>query len=113
VAEAIDGTAVGQSQVTLCPLQRLNMWLFIDTDYDGFFGRIQIQADHVGGFRAELGICRHAVTAISWVMPRSAAQIDLTAEEEATLRQWSRQGTAEQRMVERSRVILLSQEGLT
>jgi hypothetical protein len=46
-------------------------------------------------------------------MPRSAAQIDLTAEEEATLRQWSRQGTAEQRMVERSRVILLSQEGLT
>src|SRR5215475_1397849 len=46
-------------------------------------------------------------------MPRSAAQIHLTAEEEATLRQWSRQGTAEHRMVERSRVILLSHEGLT
>ena len=46
-------------------------------------------------------------------MPRSAAQIHLTPEEEATLRQWSRQGTAEQRMVERSRVILLSHEGLT
>ena len=46
-------------------------------------------------------------------MPRTAAQIHLTVEEEATLRQWSRQGTAEQRMVERARVILLSREGLT
>lgn len=46
-------------------------------------------------------------------MPRAVAQIQLTGEEEATLRQWSRQGTAEQRMVERARVILLSHEGLT
>ena len=46
-------------------------------------------------------------------MPRPVAKIHLTSEEEATLRQWSRQGTAEQRMVERARVILLSQEGLT
>ncbi|HSU55844.1 MAG TPA: IS630 family transposase [Candidatus Dormibacteraeota bacterium] len=46
-------------------------------------------------------------------MPRATAQIDLTEEEEATLRQWSRQGTAEQRMVERAKVILLSHEGQT
>src|SRR6516165_6122479 len=46
-------------------------------------------------------------------MPRTAAQIHLTGEEEATLRQWSRLGTTEQRMVERARVILLSQEGVT
>jgi hypothetical protein len=46
-------------------------------------------------------------------MRRVAAQIRLTPEEETTLRQWPRQGTAEQRIVERARVILLSDEGWT
>jgi transposase len=46
-------------------------------------------------------------------MARSPARIQLTPEEEATLRQWLRQGTSEQRLVERARVILLSHEGLT
>jgi transposase len=46
-------------------------------------------------------------------MARSPARIELTTEEEATLRQWLRQGTSEQRLVERARVILLSHEGLT
>jgi transposase len=46
-------------------------------------------------------------------MARSPARIQLTSEEEATLRQWLRQGTSEQRLVERARVILLSHEGLT
>ena len=48
-----------------------------------------------------------------WGMARSAARIQLSTEEEATLRQWLRQGTSEQRQVERARVILLSHEGLT
>jgi transposase len=46
-------------------------------------------------------------------MGRSPARIELTTEEEATLRHWLRQGTSEQRLVERARVILLSHEGLT
>jgi len=46
-------------------------------------------------------------------MGRSPARIELTTEEEATLRRWLRQGTSEQRLVERARVILLSHEGLT
>jgi len=46
-------------------------------------------------------------------MARSPARIELTTEEEATLRLWLRQGTSEQRLVERARVILLSHEGLT
>jgi len=46
-------------------------------------------------------------------MARSPARIELTAEAEATLRQWLRKGTSEQRLVERARVILLSHEGLT
>jgi transposase len=46
-------------------------------------------------------------------MARSPARIQLTTEEEATLRQWLRQGTSEQRLVERAKVILLSHEGLT
>lgn len=46
-------------------------------------------------------------------MARSPARIQLTTEEETTLRQWLRQGTSEQRLVERAKVILLSHEGLT
>ena len=46
-------------------------------------------------------------------MPTSPAQISLTPEEESTLRAWTRRGTAEQRVVERARIILLSAEGLT
>lgn len=46
-------------------------------------------------------------------MARPPARIRLTPEEEGILRQWLRQGTAEQRLVERAKVILLSHEGLT
>ena len=46
-------------------------------------------------------------------MARAPARIELTTEEETALRQWLRQGTSEQRLVERARVILLSHEGLT
>jgi len=46
-------------------------------------------------------------------MARPAARIQLSAEEESVLREWTRRGTAEQRMVERARIILLSHEGLT
>ena len=37
--------------------------------------------------------------------------IDLTYEEEQTLRQWARAGTSEHRMVERAKVILLAHQG--
>jgi len=37
--------------------------------------------------------------------------IDLTSEEEQTLRQWARAGTSEHRMVERAKVILLAHQG--
>jgi transposase len=39
--------------------------------------------------------------------------VRLTAEEEATLRGWTRKGTSEQRLVERAKIILLSHEGVT
>lgn len=44
-------------------------------------------------------------------MSRSPAQICLTEEEQAALREWTRKGSAEQRMVDRARIILLSHEG--
>ena len=37
--------------------------------------------------------------------------ISLTSEEEQTLRQWTRAGTTQHRMVERAKVILLVHEG--
>lgn len=46
-------------------------------------------------------------------MATARAQIKLTEAEEATLREWCRKGTCEQRTVERARIILLSHEGKT
>jgi transposase len=46
-------------------------------------------------------------------MARSHARIVLNSEEESTLRSWTRTGKAEQRVVERARIILLSNQGLT
>jgi transposase len=42
---------------------------------------------------------------------RQRTAIHLTSEEEQTLRQWTRAGTGEHRMVERAKVILLADQG--
>jgi transposase len=46
-------------------------------------------------------------------MARPTARIQLDAEEESTLRAWTRKGTSEQRMVERAHIILLASEGFS
>ena len=46
-------------------------------------------------------------------MAGKPAQIQLSEHEEAVLREWTRKGTAEQRSVDRARIILLSHEGFT
>jgi transposase len=46
-------------------------------------------------------------------MSRAPAEIQLTPEEESALREWTRKGTLEQRLVDRARIILLSHQGLT
>jgi transposase len=46
-------------------------------------------------------------------MARAPAEIRLNEQEEATLREWTRRGKTEQRLVDRARIILLSHEGLT
>jgi transposase len=46
-------------------------------------------------------------------MASGHARIQLTKDEEATLRDWTRRGTTEQRLTDRARIILLSHEGLT
>jgi transposase len=46
-------------------------------------------------------------------MRKPAAVIHLTEGEESKLKEWSRKGTAELRLVERSRIILLSSQGKT
>jgi transposase len=45
-------------------------------------------------------------------MAKNAAVIALTTEEERTLKEWLRKGTAEARMVERARIVLACNEGL-
>ncbi len=46
-------------------------------------------------------------------MSKRATVIGLSAEDEKTLRRWLRSGTAEQRIIERARIILLCSEGQT
>jgi transposase len=46
-------------------------------------------------------------------MRRSPVRVHLSEDEQATLREWTRKGTTEQRLVDRARIILLSDEGLT
>lgn len=46
-------------------------------------------------------------------MSRAPAQIRLSPDEEAKLREWTRKGTTELRLAERARIILLAHEGLT
>ena len=56
VALAGQGASVRQLQVALRPLQGLDRRLFVDTENNRLGGRIDIEADHIGGFRHELGV---------------------------------------------------------
>src|SRR5258708_37636134 len=53
VALASQGASVRQLQIALRPLQGLDRRLFVDTENDRLGGRINIKADHIGGFRRE------------------------------------------------------------
>ena len=56
VALAGQGASVRQLQIALRPLQGLDRRLFVDTENNRLGGRIDIKADHIGGFRRELGV---------------------------------------------------------
>jgi hypothetical protein len=50
------GASVWQLQIPLRPLQGLARRLFVDTENNRFGGRIDVKADHIGGFRHERGV---------------------------------------------------------
>src|ERR1700693_3843798 len=56
VALARQGASVRELQVALRPFQGLDRRLFVDTQNNGLGGRIDIEADHIGGFRREGGV---------------------------------------------------------
>ena len=56
VAVAGQRPAVGQLQIALRPLQRLDRGLLVDADDDRVLGRRHVQPDHVGRLGGELGI---------------------------------------------------------
>ena len=56
VADASNGGAVGEAQVPLSPLEGLDVRLLIDGEHHGVVGRVQIQADNVGGLGGKLRI---------------------------------------------------------
>lgn len=56
VALAGQSAPIRQIQIALHPLQGLDRRLFVDTENNGLGGRIDLGADHIGGFRHERGI---------------------------------------------------------
>ena len=56
VAVAAERPPVGQPEIALRPLQRLDRRLLVDAEDDGVLGRRHIEADDVGGLGDELGI---------------------------------------------------------
>src|SRR4029077_4627623 len=56
MALASQGAPVRQLQITLRPLQGLDRGLFVDTENNRLGRWIDIEADHIGGFRHELGV---------------------------------------------------------
>src|SRR6516225_5967479 len=51
VALAGQGASVRELQIALRPLQRLDRQLLIDTEHNRLDRRIDVEADHIGGFR--------------------------------------------------------------
>ena len=76
VAMAGQRPPVGQLQIALRPLQRLDRRLLVDADDDRILGRRHVQPDHIGGLGDKLGIVALA--------PRlSPVEVDLLLAQEA------------------------------
>ena len=60
VALPAERAAIGKLQIALCPLQRLDRGLFVDTDHDGVLRRRQIEPDDLGGLGGKIGIIAFA-----------------------------------------------------
>ena len=57
---AVERAAIGQLEITLRPLERLDRRLLIDRKHDRMVGRIEVEPDDVGGLGGELGVAREA-----------------------------------------------------
>src|SRR6516165_4335744 len=69
MALARQGASIRQLQITLRPLQCLDGRLLVDTENNRLGGWIDVEANHVGGFRRELGVVALA--------PRLAGEVDV------------------------------------
>jgi hypothetical protein len=49
---------LGQLEVTLRPLERLDRRLLVDREDDRMVGRLEVEPDDVGGLGGELGVAR-------------------------------------------------------
>jgi hypothetical protein len=56
VAVRRQGAAVGQAQVALCAIERLDRGLLVDTEHNRVFRRRKVEADDIGSFGRELWI---------------------------------------------------------
>jgi hypothetical protein len=56
MALAGQGASVRQLQIALRPLQCLDRRLLVDTENNRLGGRINVETDHIGGFRGKFGV---------------------------------------------------------
>src|SRR5580704_5771066 len=76
VALARQGTPVGQLEIALCPLQRLDRGLFVNAEHNGLLGRGDIEANHVRGFGRKVRV-------IALAPGLASLKIDLVAAQES------------------------------
>src|ERR1700736_5838669 len=76
VALARQGTPIGQLEITLRPLQRLDRGLFVNAEHNGLLGRGDIETNNVGGFGRKVRV-------VALAPGLASLKIDLVAAKES------------------------------
>jgi hypothetical protein len=81
-AKPVNGSAIGQPNPSLSPLQSLKAGFFVYTKHNRVLGRIQIEPDHIGSFAAKFRVGADTLTlpAIQMQMVLSHHPPDLRGE---------------------------------
>src|SRR5262245_48918129 len=70
-------TTVGQFQIALRALERLDRWFFIHADHDRVLRGRKVETDDIGGFGGKIGI-------VTFAPALASSQIDLLPAQEAS-----------------------------
>src|ERR1700752_245433 len=93
-ANSVVGAPVGQFQIALRPLQRLDRWLLIDAQHNGPLGRSDVEPDNLRRFGSKFrivalapGLARRKIDLVVPQEPPNILDIDVA---EGVGKQWPR-----------------------